>query len=324
MKKIMFVCNGGIANYPGKIGDVLVSSAVAYFLRKRNYEIHFVTNEIMKEFLRKTHDFSVSSTKKTNDLEILDNKDLEIGKENDFIFILKQDGNKEGDFWEKQLLDYGVEKSKVYRIGKLDIFSENGKHITEQIISEVLLFLKEERWGEEIYPLLNIGKERKKEKIDYAIFPFAGDRRKWLTNEIILKIISRLKGKISIFGSTKEIEENKELKEEIKKFPNAQINADDILTVCWKIVNCKTVFCVDGGLMWSVIAGLNWLALKNKISEKEFPFFKVIIGKDISENYLPSSSVWRPLLIFKDKAEIINEKRELRLKDIKIEMIIKE
>ena len=142
MKKIVWICTGDIAHYPGKIGDVFVNICVADYLQKLNYKIYFITNEFMFEKLQNTYekiDFSLMN--KNN----LSENDLLKCKEADFIFIMKPFENLDGNNLEKQLLDSNIQKNKTFRVGSLDSFSVNGHHITEQILNYVLKKIVEEK-----------------------------------------------------------------------------------------------------------------------------------------------------------------------------------
>jgi len=320
MKKIVWICTGDIAHYPGKIGDVFVNICVADYLQKLNYKIYFITNEFMFEKLQNTYekiDFSLMN--KNN----LSENDLLKCKEADFIFIMKPFENLDGNNLEKQLLDSNIQKNKTFRVGSLDSFSVNGPHITEQILNYVLKKLDEEKPEKDLYPLLKL-KFNISKQFDYIILPFAGNKNKWMPEKLLVELISHLKGKIGIFGAPyeEELEKISYYKNKLKEFTNITISATNIEEVCYFSSKCREIFCMDGGLTWSVVSYLNYLGLNKKLKKNKFPLIKVITGRDLNKN-LPTSQVWRPISIYQEKIIEINEKQELKIKDIKIEMLLK-
>ena len=332
MKSIVWICPGGIAHYPGQIGDVFVCSSITQYLQEIGYKIHFITNEIMYNFLKKTYSFDISFMKKVNNKLVLSEEDLERAKTADFIFVLKHFNEEDGNFWEEQLLSFNIKKEKICRVGNLNSFALNGPHIQEQVLDCILERIKEKRPNKLIYPLLKIDdkffREKRllyKEKFDYAILPFAGDKRKWLTEDIITNLVSNLKGNICIFYSSsgEELKFILKLKRSLEStFPNVKFLATSIETICAFSCRCKEIFCVDSGVTWGVVAGFNWLVLNKNLKKEEYPLIKIVFGKDITKNLLPTSSVWLPLSIYPEKIKAINEKQELVLKDVNIDMIL--
>lgn len=317
MKKIILICPGDIAYYPGKIGDVIVVSSVANYLKKLNYNVHFITNKLMKETLETTYDFSFSTFLDEENTQFK-KEDLILSLNAEFIFILRPFFNKFADIWEKQLWDYGITKEIIFRIGDLNSFSMNGPHIIDQILNKIIKFLNKERQIEKIYPILDISKVKTGFEFDYVILPFAGDQRKWITNEIIIKIINKLKGIIVILGTELEFEKLKSFKKDIEsKYSNVKFISKSINEISLICSKSKEIFTADNGLMWCAVSGLNWLIINKKISQQEVPKIKVFIGKEITQNMLPTSSVWKPILIYKNKVEIINENQKLNLKKIR-------
>jgi len=81
-KFIVWVCPGNIApNCAGKVGDVLVSSAVTSYLQNEGWDIHFVTNEIMEKRLRDTYGFHVSNIIQAGSKTVLSQDDVEAARD---------------------------------------------------------------------------------------------------------------------------------------------------------------------------------------------------------------------------------------------------
>ena len=320
MKKIIWICTGDIAYYPGKIGDVFVSICVADYIQKIGYQTYFITNEFMFEKLKNTYsNMSFSFMDKL----ILSKNDLLMCEKADFIFIMRPFNNLEGDFWGKQLSDSGIRKNKIFRVDSLNSFSPNGPHITQQILNYILEILNEKKIIKELYSLLKIKKINEKEQFDYIILPFAGNKNKWMPEKLLMGLVLKLKGKIGIFGAPygEELERISYYKSRLKEFTNVKISAKSIEDVCYASSKCKEIFCMDGGLTWSVVSYLNFLGLNKELQRKYFPLIKVITGRDLNKN-LPTSQVWKPLSIYQEKIIEINEKQELKIEDIKIEMLL--
>jgi hypothetical protein len=89
-KRILWVCPGNIApNCTGRVGDILVASAVTSYLQNEGWDIHFVTNDIMENRLRNTYGFHVSPIIQTGSMTGLSPNDVETAKHACQVFILR-------------------------------------------------------------------------------------------------------------------------------------------------------------------------------------------------------------------------------------------
>lgn len=355
-KKLLWICPGNIApNCAGKVGDVLLTSAITYYLQK-NWEIHFITNQIMSKRLQNTYKISVSEIKETGKGLRIDRKDLIEARDADCIFILRPFGDNEGNVWQSQLIiDYKIDRKKIFRIGNLNAFSLNAHLMATQIFNEIghqseqngldeLAGLKEvdDNFVEgKVFPLLDVSKYisrsdfKKDQYKKYLILPFAGGRQKWLPTELVVELIlklDKLGGVIEIagtpFGDDKEglLEIKKELQKKIGKkgckLPKVSYQCKSLEEIVILSKDCEHIFCVDGGICWVTIAGLNWCASQENWEKIQYPKISVILGRDKAWNLAPTASVWKPLAKFPNRINQINLSQELRLVDIADKMKI--
>lgn len=316
-------------NCAGKVGDVLVASAVTARLQDKGWKIHFITNSVMSQRLANTYGISVSIIKDTENGLQLGVEDLIKALSVEHIFILRPFGDAEGNSWQSQLVkDVQIDPNKICRVGGLNAFSVNGPHITEQILAALPPVFQTPP-NKPLLPLLKLDEDsynKKKEEIGtdkhYLILPFAGGREKWLPNELILEMIEALNQQnifVEIAG-TKFGQEPNGLLEIRVAVQNAGLEARCHCTTLEKIAVlgacCEKIFSVDGGICWATVAGLNWLTKNVLLQEDTYPKITVILGRDRVGNLAPTARVWKPLVKFPDHVKQINQEQNLRLMDI--------
>jgi len=203
-KSIIWISPGNMApNCAGKIGDVLVSSAVANYLNSEHHQkIHFITNTIMKKYISDTYkNFYVSALKQIDNNLILEGSDLNAAQKADAVYILRPFGDKEGDTWQSQLVTNGVNKENIFRIGALNAYSMNGPHMVNQIIEA----MNKSKPSSLPFPLFKCISESAFQNAkpdfkapEFLILPFAGDRKKCMPTSILTGLINKLKPKGTI------------------------------------------------------------------------------------------------------------------------------
>lgn len=329
-KEIIWICPGNMApNCAGKVGDVLVASAVVAGLQDKGWEIHFITNAVMSQRLANTYGISVSNIKDADNGLQLGVEDLIKALSVEHIFILRPFGDEEGNSWQNQLVKDGqIDPSKICRVGGLNAFSVNGPHLTEQILAALPPVFQTPP-NKPLLPLLKLDEDsykKKKEKIitdrHYLILPFAGGREKWLPTKLILKMIEA-SNQQNIFveiAGTKFGQEPAGLLEIGIAIRNNLLKACCHCTTLEEIAVlgacCEKIFSVDGGVCWATVAGLNWLTKNVLLQEDTYPKITVILGRDQVGNLAPTARVWKPLVEFPDHVKQVNKEQNLRLMDI--------
>ena len=331
-KSILWISPGDMApNCAGKIGDVLVSSAVAHYLTiKMGSTIYFVTNSIMKTFIKNTYPrLKVSDLKKSRDGFVLSEDDILAAGNTDLIFILRPYGDRQANLWQQQLIESEINYNNINRIGNLDGYSINGPHMVIQILAAI---------GEPLpkdlpVPLFNPSSKtsapfRENFKSDLLILPFAGDYSKWLPLSVLSSLIKKLKcsGNIIIAGTIHDKEKYHaqwlEYGKEMKNKNNVRFQTHSLQEIPLLAAKCKNIFCVDSGLTWIAVAGLNWLASTEHWDINSYPMITLIHGRDKNWNILPSAAVWRPVSKFSDRLYQVNKHQKARLIDLTYSDII--
>lgn len=329
-KEILWICPGNMApNCAGKVGDVLVASAVTARFQDKGWEIHFVTNSVMSQRLANTYGISVSIIKDTENGLQLGVEDLIKALSVEHIFILRPFGDAEGNSWQNQLVKDGqIDPNKICRVGGLNAYSVNGPHLTEQILA-ALPPVFQTPLNKPLLPLLKLDediynkkKEENRTERHYLILPFAGGREKWLPIELILGMI-KASNQQNIFveiAGTKFGQEPAGLLEIGVAVKNNSLKARCHCTTLEEIAVlgacCEKIFSVDGGICWATVAGLNWLTKNVLLQEDTYPKITVILGRDQAGNLAPTACVWKPLVKFPDHVKQVNKVQNLRLIDI--------
>lgn len=332
-KLIVWVCPGNMApNCAGQIGDVLVSSAATKYLKnEKDFNIRFITNKIMKECIENTYeDIEVSAFQQEENRLYLGENDLNAALGADFTFILRPYGDKEANKWQSQLIDTGIDKDRICRIGSLNAFSMNGPHMVKQILEG----MGESQITTLPFPLFKGSSGSSFDSFDVRnvkphslILPFAGGREKWLPSNTLVEMVNELKkcGDVLVAGTKfdeqKNPEEWLEYKEEIERVSDPLISTTKE-EIPYLASLCKKIYCVDGGMCWVTVSGLNLLATEQKWEEGRFPEITVIIGRDDYWNLAPTAAVWKPLARFPKRVRQINDDQTFMLKDLKTKYIL--
>ncbi|KAA3655784.1 MAG: hypothetical protein DWQ10_16875 [Calditrichaeota bacterium] len=332
-KNIVWICPGNMApNCAGQIGDVLVSSAVTKYLKNaKGCEILFITNEIMKDCIKNTYDnIDVSALHQDENGLFLGESDLIATREADITYILRPFGDKEGNKWQCQLIKNGIGKDKICRIGSLNAFSMDGPHMVSQILEGI----GENQHATLPFPLFKRSSKSSSDTLigdkgnpDFLVLPFAGGYEKWLPINILSDLVSELKkqGNVLVAGTQFDQEKNPvewlEYNKEIKRVFSRLIPVTKE-EIPYLASLCKKIYCVDGGMCWVTISGLNWLAVEQKWKEGRYPEITVIIGRDNYWNLAPTAAVWKPLAKFPNRVRQINGEQTFRLRDLKIKDIL--
>lgn len=320
-QSIVWICPGNMApNCAGKVGDVLVASAVTRQLQAEGWDIHFVCNEIMAPHLAQTYAISVSVIADT-----LNSGDLEKAAAAQHVFILRPFGDLDGNRWQQQLVQEGIDPRRILRVGMLNAFSVEGPHMVQQIVTSIGSRVPLSSEGM-LFPLLKLDEEKPVERkghatIDHLILPFAGGRPKWLPKETVLGIVDHIGGNVGIAGTPFGEEPNglAELKSVFRgREPSPEFITASMTEIAAIGSSCRNIFCVDGGICWATVSGLNWLALNDQLSEDEYPNITVILGRDEWWNLAPTAPVWKPLAVYPQKVRQVNATQTVRLVDVPV------
>jgi len=335
--KIIWICPGNVSlNCKGQIGDVILSSAVAKYLSDTGSRIHFITNKIMEKWIKNSYkDFTVSRLLEKNDVSLyLRKRDLAKCTIADKIVILRPEGDSDSILWRQQLKNKKVDNEIIFQTGSLDAYNPTGPHMINQIlrgINEPLI--SDEKYYP--FPLLKVNRNSKKykkyfkdrKKSNILILPFAGGKNKCLTINILCKLVDKLKkdNNILVTGTEYDCENNLDKWNEYKK----KLRSKDVDLITVKMedipllaINCEKIYCVDGGMCWITVAGLNFSAELRKWNEDEYPQIIVIVGKDSSGKNAPSVRVWKPLAKFSGRIKHVNADQKKQMDEITVDDIL--
>lgn len=331
-RKLVWVCSGNIApNCAGKVGDVLVASAVIPWLQSEGWDIHFITNDLMAEDIKKSYrSYRISSS--TIEDKNLSEADVKAAMKAERVVILRPFGDADGNRWQKQLIDATCSEEreemfrKIVRIGHLNAFAPKGPHMVEQILQSIKKPLGlSEHPKKPLFPLLACKEEwtyQAKEK-GCLILPFAGGKEKWLPVRTVVDIVQRLGGATVTVAGTKFDLDRREYESAVRD-AGAQFVEIEKCEFASLAANSKEVFSVDGGMCWATVSGLNWLAGERKLSKQNYPRMTVILGRDASWNMNPTARVWKPLAKYPERVRQVNASQYKRLEDVTVEEIIAE
>lgn len=338
---ICWICPGDMAPcYTGKVGDIFVSGVVTAFLQSKGWQIHFVANRIMACRLQDTYGISTSVIRGTSHGGRLCKKDVDLARSANHIFILRPFGDVEGNAWQVQLIRHGVNPKSICRVGDLNAYYLAGPHIITQIFQSLHKVLVDSP-RHLLLPLLKLPIERrvnKEAKINYLILPFAGSRNKWLPTKTLIGLAQKLYEQQmpedvsaeaptihvagTSFGDEPECLDQIETVLRRHSIPCNCVSGS-MEEIALLAARCRQVYCVDGGICWSTIAGLNWLVYKGYLRKVEFPKITVIMGRDAGWNLAPTASVWSPLAANMNRVSQVNSDQEYRLLDLPVNEIVR-
>jgi hypothetical protein len=160
-------------------------------------------------------------------------------------------------------------------------------------------------------------------KAGYLILPFAGGREKWLPTDTVVEMVRCLvcDGTVCIAGTPfgdepeglQDIENALQTHSLTTKAKCTQTIGEEIALLAAQALR---VFCVDGGICWLTVAGLNWLVQTERLSEASYPRVTVVLGRDDAWNLAPTAAVWTPLAVNPTRIEQVNASQTLRLRDV--------
>ena len=241
------------------------------------------------------------------------------------MFILRPFGDGEANAWQKQLVDGGVRPERICRVGGLDAFAGHGPHICAQILPHVIGALPLSRIRP-MFPLLSLESAKAPSLVikgRYLISPFAGGREKWLPTDTVVEIVRCLvrDGTVCISGTPfgdepdglREIEDALRSNSLAAAATCTQATGEQIALLAAQALR---VICVDGGICWLTVAGLNWLVQNGRLSEASYPRVTVVLGRDAAWNLAPAAAVWTPLAVNSTRLEQVNASQTLRLRDV--------
>ncbi|GAA4827084.1 hypothetical protein [Algivirga pacifica] len=306
---ILVLANGGMAaNCPGKIGDLVLLSAVLQQLQQY-YPVTLGCNVEMKDRLQKASDFQV--------MELSENISFmlqEVALNAEYIFILKPFGDLEGTHWKSALQHIGIVEGRIQYIGNLQAYDFQAPHLSQQLwqaFSTVIALPT----IMDFCPKIPVKKKERKGAF-VGILPVAGGKDKELPISLLQRVVDKKESPIRIFG-TLYGEDPQRLQGIRKAIQREQVSVEALEpeAIAAELFSAQKIYAVDGGLLWLVVAMLNFLFQENSAA---YPEIHVIVGRKPDGSYNPVSNVWAPLVLNPSKLHIHNAEQVYALDQLQL------